>query len=48
MEDDLTNAELTAVSVRYDLALALTSYDLATGSLRKKWARQEEEAARER
>ena len=48
MEDDLTNAELTAVSVRYDLAQALTSYELATGSLRKKWARVEGEAARER
>ena len=48
MEDDLTNAELTAVSVRYDLAQAVTSYELATGSLRKKWALVEGEAAREK
>lgn len=44
MEDDVTNAEMTTVQVRYDLALALTGYELATGSLRKKWARLEEEA----
>ena len=48
MDDDVTNAELTAVQVRYDLALALTSYELATGSLRKKWGRLEDEAARAR
>ena len=48
MDDDVTNAELTAVQVRYDLALALTSYELATGSLWKKWGRLEDEAARAR
>lgn len=37
MEDDVTTAELVLAQVRYDLAQSITSYELATDGLRKKY-----------
>jgi outer membrane protein TolC len=37
MEDDITTAELVLVQVKYDLAQAITSYELATGTIKQKY-----------
>ena len=48
MEDDVTSAELVLVQVLYERAQAVTSFELATDALGKKYGVAEEGTSPER